>query len=613
MATLGIFPPWRHVVVGGAAATIGLASLTGVIGEERSERFDSKQVIVSPAGDDGLRVREVVDFDFGDHQRHGYERIIPNNFGEPTEVTADSADAPDDLSIENEGSTTRIRIGDPDVTVSSQHRYVLQYTYPDTGLSAGRLDLDIIDTRETLETTRFEVVLAGFELSDLGCNVGDEGTEGGCEFEADGDVYRAVIEPLEPGQGINVEAIVTGRRDLTAVEPAPLPTPNPNHRVPLAAGTALLGAATGGGIYAWARRRGRNEVFSGGAADAAYARSGPRSAAQPPPPPGSGLPLAPPPAEQTNQGAAPPGTRLVADERMDELATIEFVPPTGVEPWLGNVLLGERITNDTVAAWISGAAADDFLSIAKSDDGVVLSAGSRFNEAPADERQIMATMLGGAESLTLGQYSKSFSTAWVDIRRRQQDVVDKSGFWKRPLTNSGGAVAALGTIGFYVVIIGGFLMFRGAARGLGLLDHPNVALGLAVGVPAVLAFVAYNTLLPARTAEGSALTLRTESFRRFLEASEGQHVEWAWKHGLLREYSAWAVALGAANAWERAMHLSNVPPTEFATGPMIVYFNAGSFSSTHTAPSSSGGSGGGGGFSGGGVGGGGGGGSSGSW
>ena len=43
---------------------------------------------------------------------------------------------------------------------------------------------------------------------------------------------------------------------------------------------------------------------------------------------------------------------------------------------------------------------------------------------------------------------------------------------------------------------------------------------------------------------GSALALRTESFRRFLAASEGRHVQWAWEHGLLREYSAWAVALG---------------------------------------------------------------------
>ena len=121
----------------------------------------------------------------------------------------------------------------------------------------------------------------------------------------------------------------------------------------------------------------------------------------------------------------------------------------------------------------------------------------------------------------------------------------------------------------------------------------------------------YRSLLPSRSAPGSALALRTESFRRFLQASEGRHVEWAWSHGLLREYSAWAVALGTADAWQRAMERSSVPPAELTVGPLLVYSMAPGFSSGHTAAvSSRRRRGGGGGFSGG-VGGGGGGGSSG--
>jgi uncharacterized membrane protein YgcG len=141
---------------------------------------------------------------------------------------------------------------------------------------------------------------------------------------------------------------------------------------------------------------------------------------------------------------------------------------------------------------------------------------------------------------------------------------------------------------------------------------PVGAIAFALVVPATVAFVVYRSMLPSRSAAGSALALRTESFRRFLVASEGRHVEWAWSKGLLREYSAWAVALGAAGAWERAMERSSVPPSELSMGPLLVYSMAPSFSSAHTAPSSTGGGGGGGGFSGG-VGGGGGGGSSGSW
>jgi uncharacterized membrane protein len=135
-----------------------------------------------------------------------------------------------------------------------------------------------------------------------------------------------------------------------------------------------------------------------------------------------------------------------------------------------------------------------------------------------------------------------------------------------------------------------------------------MAIAAGVLVPLLVALLAYQPMFASRSATGSALALRAESFRRFLAASEGRHVEWAWEQGLLREYSAWAVALGAADAWSDAVRSSNVPDPNIAlAGPLVVHGHSSAFASAHTAPSSSGGGGGGG------VGGGGGGGSSGSW
>jgi uncharacterized membrane protein len=150
---------------------------------------------------------------------------------------------------------------------------------------------------------------------------------------------------------------------------------------------------------------------------------------------------------------------------------------------------------------------------------------------------------------------------------------------------------------------------------LGVIRGPIAALAFAVVVPFIFSHFVYGVMLPARSATGSALTLRAESFRRFLAASEGKHVDWAWKQGLLREYSAWAVALGAADAWGKALENSNVPAPEMnLASPLWVYSMGSSFASTSSAPSTSGGSGSSfSGFSGGSVGGGGGGGSSGSW
>jgi uncharacterized membrane protein YgcG len=123
---------------------------------------------------------------------------------------------------------------------------------------------------------------------------------------------------------------------------------------------------------------------------------------------------------------------------------------------------------------------------------------------------------------------------------------------------------------------------------LGWSNTPPAAFLLAVAVPAIAAVALYRCLLPVRSAPGSALALRTESFRCFLNASEGCHVEWAWTHRLLRDYSAWAVALGAAEAWERAMRASSVPAAEFSTGPLLIQGIGPSWTSTYTPPSSTG-------------------------
>lgn len=616
MSALGALSIWRHAAVGTAVVGTSALAFTGLIGAERyEEKFDAKQVTVVPAGDNGLALREVVDQDFGDNDRRGYQRIIPNDFGVPTGIEASSPDAPDDVNDSQVPGGTQIRIGDPNTTISGQHRYELAYTLPDARLGSGELALDIIGAGEELSTDRFEIVVAGLELEDPLCNVGRSGDSGGCALERDGDVYRAVISPLDAGDGITIGGTIVGRS-----EPADVPIPTvPERRdvpsrVPLSLSLLPLGAVTGGVVYAFSRRHGRNEVFAGGAADAAYG-DGPLRRPIP------GAPLPPPGSEPTPRADATPSTtsvRLVADDDMADLATTEFVPPTGIDPWLGAVVVRETVDNDTVSAWFSGLAAREILSIERAGGKgkkVTLRRGPKVERAEPEDATLIARLFKTDEEIELGSYDKQFASVWTSIRSRQRETVTQSGYWKRPppaaAGSSGVSAGAIVMVGLVIMFVGGASVLTAA---LGFVQNPIAALVFGAVVTAVAALAAYATLLPARSATGSAVALRTESFRRFLAASEGRHVEWAWKHGMLREYSAWAVALGAADTWERALEGSSVPPAEYVGGPLLVYAMAGSFSSSHTAPSSSG-SGGfsGGGFSGGSVGGGGGGGSSGSW
>lgn len=593
---LGRLSPWRHVVVAVAVFGCSLLALIGIIGGGlRPERFDAKQVTVQPDGVDGVRIREVVDQDFGRSKRHGLVRIIPNDFGVPSDVTASSPDANADIDIAQVATGTRIRLGDPTSTVTGQHRYVLTYTLPNAQLSSKKLALDIIGTTEKFETGRFEVVVTGLTLIDRTCNVGSAGTVGGCTLEQNGGNYTVVFEPLKARQGITIGATITATTDVAEPALPELPARKADHRLALALALLPIGFAGAGAVFFIDRRRGRNEVFSGGAAEAAYG-------------------TLPAPNADGSMSAVP--TSLVSDNRMAAMATIEFVPPKGVEPWQGAVLLKERIDNETVTAWFSALAAREAITLDKVDDKLLMGLGPKHASAATADVAHVTQILDGKPSFEFGTYDKNFADTWRSIKTEQDDMIKESGWWKRLPPNSsagGGLSAALVVAIFALVFLGGASVLSAV---LGAFRWLPLALLFGLAVPVLAALVVYRTMLPALSATGSALALRTESFRRFLIASEGQHVEWAWKQGLLREYSAWAVSLGAAEAWGTALAHSNVPPTEIASGnPLLFYTMASAFSHSYTVPSSSGSGGGGfsGGFSGGSVGGGGGGGSSGSW
>ncbi|CAB4877956.1 unannotated protein [freshwater metagenome] len=587
--------PWRHVLV--ALVIIGCSALAllGIIGGGlRPERFDAKQITVQPIGENGVRIREVVDEDFGYTKRHGYQRLIPNDFGEPTDITASSPDANAEVGVTQLGNETRLRLGDPNSTVTGQHRYVLTYTLPDARLSTGQLALDIIAAGEKFETGRFEVIVTGMTLTDPTCNVGSAGTTGGCALAADGSTYSVVFEPLQAGQGVTIGGAI---QSISATEamPAlpPLPPRRADHRLLLALVLLPIGLAGAAGVFFLDRRKGRNEVFSGGAAEAAYGTL---------------------PAPNTDGTPSTVATSLVADDRMAAMATIEFVPPKGVQPWQGAVLLTEQINDSTVSAWFSGLVAHEAITLDKLDGKLVMGSGPKRASLDPTSAAHIDRILQGRDTLQLGGYDPEFAATWKTVKAEQVQAITNAGWWKRLPASAGGGGGGLSAA--LLVVIVAIVVFGGAsAMSAALGAFHLVALALAFGllVPMLFAFIAYAALLPALSATGSALALRTESFRRFLIASEGKHVEWAWKQGLLREYSAWAVSLGAAEAWGKALANSNVPASELGLGnPLLVYSMASVLSSARTAPSSSGSSGFSG-FSGGSVGGGGGGGSSGSW
>jgi hypothetical protein len=238
----------------------------------------------------------------------------------------------------------------------------------------------------------------------------------------------------------------------------------------------------------------------------------------------------------------------------------------------------------------------------------------------AEEAALEELFSEGTDRYEVDGYDPRFAAVWGRLAEHQQHVADHHGWWRNPVrVSQAGSASAITGAGMLTALALGSLTVVGWINRL----EPTAALAWLGSLPAATAIVAAascligwlvaSVLRPARTAEGSALAVRTLSFRRFLVESEGRHVEEAWQRGVLREYTAWAVALDTADTWRQAASGARVPAEALASlssGALLLNHRS-DVARAHTRPSNGSSSSGGGGF--GSVGSGGGGGRSGSW
>ncbi len=647
-------------VLAGAAALIG-----GVAGNtERIERYWTTATVDSGGS---AEVVEVIDYNFGTAtDRHGIFREIPG-IDTDTEITVSSPSAPDRADVSPWGDGVNIRIGDPNSTVSGKHRYQIDYVLP--GVRQGDVvDWEAIGADWDVRIGEIEIhLLTPFELDDPSCFSGGFGSSDRCGIrQVEPGHVTVTIDGLDTNEGVSVEGRVGQSLATTPTAPSPpVDAPdNPGTGVLPPAGTALAAAAVAAVPVTWlVRRAGRERVAPGGAADAAYggaplggsapwprspaagqAHATPSATSQAPPPPP--VPGAAPGTAPVAERPDPPGTRPApprpapprpvppatapgapasgwtpghqtpptSEIRVDHaelaaMATIEFAPPSGITPAQGGVVLVETVTNQHKVAWLIQAAVDGVIELegtGRSNTTIRRIAGA---PATPDQQAVFARMFARGPVLTLGKYDKDFAKGWSMVSSQLEAWRRESGLWDRRADSRKIVVRVLGAIaalaGLAGAAVGGVLANRFGPGWLVM----ALAGGLLAG--GGLAALVGGWELHVRTAAGSALWLRIESFRRFLHESEGYHADEAAKRGVLREYTAWALAVGEIDRWSNAVKASTVPPDtagmQYASmAPLLLSTT----SSTSTAPSSSGG---GSSFGGGSVGGGAGGGGGGSW
>jgi hypothetical protein len=588
-----------------AAATAAAAGSAAAQGGERIERYE----VAATVTDEGhVDVVETITYDFGGAERHGIERFVPVR--ERWDGTYDRIVVLEDIDVragpgtpaqwerEPDGALERIRIGDPDRTITGTHTYELSYRlrgalngfedhvelYWDAvghEWSAPVAEATVrVDTPAEPERV---LCLAGPERSTLPCDT-SEADAGGASFAA---------THLAPGEGVTV---------VVAMPTGAVPEPSPilderwdpatafavTPATASAAGALLVGGLGGAGLLVW--RNGRDRRWVGSPVDVVFGN---------------------------DDGAA---ERVPLRERTE--TPVEYVPPDGIRPGQVGTLVDEvahpldvtaTIVDLAVRGWLrieevdaeGGRPTDWRLERLRSGDGLLAYERLLFDGLFDDDHP---------DEVRVGQLEHRFAERLGRVQDALYDDVSSQGwFHTRPDRERGRWLA----IGLVVAALGVVLTVAAAAwTRFGLVPLPVVAVGV------VLA--ALSGRMPHRTPAGTGMLRRVQGFRRFIVESEAERARFAEQAQLFTEYLPYAVVFGVTERWARTFAGLGValPAPDWYVGSYPGAFDAlllaraldgfavttsGTITSVAAATASSGASGFSGGFSGGGIGGGGGG------
>ncbi len=570
-----------------------------------NEQIDSYDVRIEIQGDGSLLITEVIAYDFGVTEHHGIFRDVPTRLRyddtddrlyplEVDSVTA-SGGASDDYEVEDAGGgLSRIKIGDPDETVSGEHRYTIVYRieaamngFPDHE----ELYWNAIGAEWSVPIIRADVrVKAPAPITDTACFQGPDGSRLACERQGTKDnLARFVQADLGPYEGLTV-VVALPKGSVTSTAPilterwsigrAFSVTPLTGG---LAGGIVLIGVGLVGAML-W--RTGRDRRYVGSPIDQVMGN--------------------------------PDGTdEAVPPFDADSEAPVEFAPPGDMRPGQIGTLIDERANTLDVSATIVDLAVRGHLMIQEipkegwfgSPDWTLI----RLQE-PAEglltyERRLLDALFRDGTEVTISDLKNTFAKRLEDVEESMYvDAVHQGWFRVRP-----DKVRDTWRVrGILLLLLGAALTFV-----LAKWTHFGL-LGLAVIVGGVVLFIGAKRM-PSRTAKGTAMLRRVRGFRRVIETAETHMSQWAEKEMVFTRFLPYAVVFGCTDRWARAFESLGIQPdTSWYVSPRPFVFTdfshsmdgfaittGGTIASTPSGSGSSGFSGGG--FSGGGGGGGGGG------
>jgi len=549
------------------------------------------------APDATVIVQEDIRVDFGSQQHHGIFRTIPVRYRyddthdryytlEVRGVTDGSTPLLHTDSVASDNEV--IKIGDPGVLVSGQHRYVITYavfgvlnSYSDHDELFWNVDGALWPVPKQSVSATVHLPSPAFQKA--ACYQGPPGSTQACQSSGAGVLANyASTRALASGEEMSV---VTALTKSTLIIPPPMLEPRlrsfPQDAFdvnPLTVGVALLVLVAGIGFVVWNwLTHGRDRAYL----TQYYLTNDPKEHAAP----------------------------LVSGQPV----VVEFEPPQNLRPAELGLILDERADPKDLTATIVDLAVRGFLTIAEvpgKKDWVLTQAR---NWDPAEimpyENTILAGLFAGRQQVTLSDLRGTFTVELRTAERQMyQDAMSHKWFSSSPQQSR----AAWGCLGIGLLSAGiAATIFLGLQLGWGLI-------GVAVVIVGIVMTISFP-FMTQRTAAGRDLLQHTLGFRLYMTTAEKYRQQFAAKAEIFTQLLPYAIVFGTVTLWAKAFEGIDTSANNnwyVGPGPFQAGFLAGSLQSMNSSISSaiaftpSGGSAsgfGGGGFSGGGGGGGGGG------
>lgn len=523
------------VVVG---ASLSPVTSSAQAASDRAMRISSYDIDYRLGADGAVDVTEDIAVRFDDTSHHGLDRFIitAQGYNDSTHrvypltnvsVTS-STGAPTDLSKSANGGATRLRIGDPDRTVTGTQRYTLKYRLAGVvnKQSNGSTEfyINAVGSQWSIPIDKATVTLKGpAAVNRAQCFYGESRSTQTCAAQA-GPTATYSARSVGLGEGMSV---------LSA-----MPTSAFTSTAPILEDGSAAEAFGSGGPFSQSTRKNLN--LAGGVGALAI-----------PAAVGAWLLRRRRRTGDRRFGGVTPGEMPAQGQSVDEVrgpepqVAVRFEPPRATTPGLMGTIIDKSADNRDVAGTIVDLAVRGYLTMKDlGDKDWLLTAKS----APTGdvllpyEAVLLNALFADGTEVRLSDLRNEFAGHLAEAKEGlYRETLERGWFDESPQASRSRAMALV--VGFFVAAAVAF--FVGNA-----LNLSGFIFAAGFAVAGLLAFFSSRSA-GARTPVGSAIYDQARGFELYLKTAEAKQFKFEEAEQIFSRYMPYAVVLGLAERWAK--------------------------------------------------------------